>query len=97
MPEYRNPLQEILSAVPAPITEQPITVYFTGDEEGPDRFGLVYDTEDEAFEAAHENELEVWRVNVVPDWEHATHLVPDTKHEDLPISVRPTWLDGKGF
>lgn len=53
---------------------QPITVYFTGDEEGPDRFGMVYDTEDEALEVASENLLHVWRVPVIPDWAAAEHI-----------------------
>jgi hypothetical protein len=50
---------------------QPITVYFTGDTDGPDRFGTVYDTEDEALEVARENCLAVYRVSVVPDWDNA--------------------------
>lgn len=62
---------------------QPITVYFTGDEEGPDRFGLVYDTEDEALESADENDLRVWRVPVVPDWASAEQI---GEHEDEDIN-----------
>lgn len=47
---------------------QVMHVYFTGDEEGPERFGTVYDTEDEALEVAHENDRHVWRVPVIPNW-----------------------------
>ena len=54
--------------------QQPITVYFIGDKDGPDRFGIVYDTEDEAKEVARENEEQAWRVSVIPDWDNAVHL-----------------------
>jgi hypothetical protein len=62
--------------------EQPITVYFTGDEDGPDRFGTVYDTEDEALEVAHENCLAVWKVDVVPDWDGAECIHDAEAEED---------------
>lgn len=61
---------------------QPITVYFTGDSEGPDRFGTVYDTEDEALEVAHENCLAVWRVQVIPNWETAENIHDADKDDD---------------
>jgi hypothetical protein len=51
---------------------QPIHAYFTGDEDGPDHFGIIYDDEDEAMEAAFENGQHVWRVPLVPDWAAAT-------------------------
>lgn len=60
-------------AISAALDElQPIHAYFTGDEDGPDHFGLVYDDEDEAMESARENEAFVWRVPLVPDWAGAT-------------------------
>jgi hypothetical protein len=60
---------------------QPITVYFTGDEEGPDRFGIVYDTEDEALECAFENDLVIWRVPVIPNWDGSERVGPDVDEE----------------
>lgn len=54
-----------------------INVYFTGDEDGPDLFGVVYDTEDEALEVAHENEVHAWRVPVQPLLEKAVRLDGD--------------------
>lgn len=62
--------------------QQPITVYFTGDKDGPDHFGIVYDTEDEAMEVARENSEQAWRVSVIPDWDNAVHLPFEDEEED---------------
>lgn len=60
---------------------QPITIYFTGDNESPDRFGLAYDNEDDALESARENELQVWSVPVVPNWDAAENVTPGDDDE----------------
>ena len=53
---------------------EPIYLYVTGDEEGPDIFGLIYDNEDDAAECARDNDLEVWRVPFTPHLDGAVHL-----------------------
>lgn len=55
---------------------QPMSIYLLGDETAPDKFGVIYDNEDEADTAAYENERTVWRVPVVPDWENAEEITP---------------------
>lgn len=74
MSEYRNPLQEILSAVPGPRAGEPIHLYLTGDEDGPNIFGAIYDEEDEALECGRENDLSVWRVPFIPQLDGAVLL-----------------------
>lgn len=73
--EYRNPFQEILSAVPAERDgAEPIYLYVCGDDEGPNIFGLIYDEEDAAIECARDNDLDVWRVPFTPDLANAEHV-----------------------
>jgi hypothetical protein len=73
--DHRNPFQEILSAVPAEKTgADPIYLYVTGDEDGPDIFGLIYDDEDDAVECARDNDLSVWRVPFTPDLANAEYI-----------------------
>lgn len=55
---------------------EPLDVYFTGDLEGPDKFGLIYDTEEAALECVQENGGQVWKVPVVPNWGAATDVTP---------------------
>lgn len=62
---------------PDPTPDTSINVYFTGDEDGPDLFGVVYDDEDGVLEAAHENEVHGWRVPVQPLLDRATRLDGD--------------------
>lgn len=61
---------------------QPIIIYFTGTNEAPDRFGLAYDSEEDALESARENELQVWRVPVIPNWDAAEFVTPDGEGEE---------------
>jgi hypothetical protein len=61
---------------------EPIHVYFTGDSEGPNVFGVVYDDEDEARECARENDLEVWRVPVVPNLAAAERIPFEDEEDD---------------
>jgi len=53
----------------------PIYLYVTGDDGGPDIFGLIYDNEDDAMECATDNGLEVWRVPFTPDLDAAVLLI----------------------
>jgi hypothetical protein len=51
---------------PDPTPDTSVTVYITGDEDGPDMYGLIYDLEDDARECVRENGGEVWRMPVLP-------------------------------
>lgn len=64
------------------MAEQPIHLYMTGDEDGPDIFAVIYDDEDEALEVAHENEVRVWRVPVIPQLDQAVDVTPDEEDGD---------------
>ena len=49
-----------------PVPPEEITVYLLGDagDDGPDLAGLVYDTENEAIEAALDNgRMDVWKID----------------------------------
>lgn len=41
------------------------TVFLTGDEDGPDLHGLVYDLQDDAMESARENDRTAWQVKAL--------------------------------
>jgi hypothetical protein len=56
---------------------EPIYLYLTGDEDGPDIFGVVYDEEDDAMEAGRENDVEVWRVPFIPQLDLAVRIESD--------------------
>lgn len=76
---YESEADQIDTAINA---LQVMHVYFTGDEEGPNRFGTVYDTEDEALECAFENDLVIWRVPVIPNWVKSERVGPDVEDSD---------------
>lgn len=57
---------------------EPIHLYLTGDEDGPDIFGVIYDEEDDAMEAGRENEVTVWRVPFIPQLDLAVKVESDS-------------------
>lgn len=77
---YADESDSISEAIANLEKDTSINVYFTGDEDGPDLFGVAYDTEDEALESAHENEVHAWRVPVQPLLEKAVRL--DGDHDE---------------
>lgn len=78
------------------MSDQIMHLYFLGDEEGPDAFGLIYDDEDEAKECAVENELTVWRVPVTPHLSQAERIYGE-EEDDEPCywivnnATEPAW------
>lgn len=77
---YQTEADAITEALEALERDTSINVYFTGDEDGPDLFGVVYDDEDSVLESAHENLLHGWRVPVRPLLDRAVRL--DGDHDD---------------
>ena len=77
---YQAEVDKVRAAVEELERDTSINVYFTGDEDGPNLFGVVYDDEDGVLEAAHENELHGWRVPVQPLLAKAVRL--DGDHDD---------------
>ena len=75
--DYTKEADAISAAIDTLGKDTSINVYFTGDEDGPDLFGVVYDDEDGVLEAAHENEVHGWRVPVTPLLERAVRLDGD--------------------
>ena len=67
-------------------TEEPdtsIDIYLTGDSDGPDMFGVIYDDEDGVLETAKENDECAWRVPVQPLLDRAV-LIHEHKEEVNP-------------
>lgn len=60
---------------------EPLTLYVTGDDEGPDIFGLIYDDEDEAMLAGRENDVHVWKVPFTPDIDAAVRVESDAEED----------------
>lgn len=56
---------------------EPIYLYLTGDEDGPDIFGVIYDEEDDALESGRENDRTVWRVPFIPQLDLAVKCESD--------------------
>jgi hypothetical protein len=50
---------------PAPPAPVEVTVYLSGDNDGPDLLGLVYDSADDALESARENDSTAWSVKAM--------------------------------
>jgi hypothetical protein len=71
----------LTEGVEAPTPDTSIDIYLTGDKDGPDMFGVIYDDEDGVLEAARENEECAWRVPVQPNLDKA-ELVYEHKEED---------------
>lgn len=57
-----------------------IDIYLTGDKDGPDMFGVIYDDEDGVLETARENDECAWRVPVQPNLDGAA-LIHEYKDE----------------
>ncbi|QOP66211.1 hypothetical protein SEA_DANIELLEIGNACE_71 [Arthrobacter phage DanielleIgnace] len=64
--EIEDPDSILFPPPPVPVPDPvEITVYLTGDEDGPDLLGLVYDLQDDAMESARENDRTAWQVKAL--------------------------------
>ena len=59
-----------------------IDIYLTGDADGPDLFGVIYDDEDGVMETAREGEEYAWRVPVQPYPERAERIYEPVPEDD---------------
>lgn len=74
---------KILNAPPpAPPPPVEVTVYLTGDDEGPDLFGVVYDDQDGAMESARENGVRAWSITALLRPATAVRLESDSEEEE---------------
>lgn len=75
---YADEAETIIEATQNLERDTSIDVYLTGDEDGPDLFGVIYDEEDGALEAARENEVHAWRVPAQLYGDRAVRLESDS-------------------
>jgi hypothetical protein len=67
---------------PPPPPPVEITVYLSGDNDGPDLFGVVYDNVDDAMESARENSSTAWSIKAMLYPASAVRLESDSEEDE---------------